>query len=117
MKTALLVVIAAVLMTAPASAQTPTVAHAAIDCGTSSTAALAAAVLPTSRLSFKLVNDSDTVIYISEDGAAAAVNAGVRLNASGGSYVSDVSASQNAINCIHGGSGTKKLLVTSSTLP
>lgn len=59
-----------------------------------------------------LVNDSDSVIYL-KIGAAAVANAGIRLNASGGSY--EMSAAYGnldtrAINAISTGTG-KVLLV------
>ncbi len=85
--------------------------HAAVSVTTSSTEVLAANA---ARGLVLLVNDSDTVIYC-KIGVAAAVNQGVRLNASGGSW--ELSAhfgnlDPRAINCIHGGTGGKTLLAT-----
>jgi phage gp45-like len=60
------------------------------------------------------INDSDTVIYLSL-GATAVVNQGIRINANGGSYEMSEKAGNlymGVIYAIHGGSGTKKLLVT-----
>lgn len=59
---------------------TPT--HTAVTVGATTTVALAA---NTSRLYALLVNDSDEAVYI-KLGAAAVLNAGIRLNAYGGSY-------------------------------
>lgn len=63
------------------------------------------------------INDSDTVIYLSLDGAAQ-VNSGIRLNANGGSY--EMSTAQGnlsvvAVYAIHGGVGDKRLLITEGT--
>jgi len=88
---------------------TPT--HTAVSVGVASGAALAANA---NRLYALLVNDSDTTIYI-KLGATAVANEGIRLNANGGSYeMSRKSGSlyTGAINAIHGGSGSKVLLVT-----
>ena len=83
--------------------------HTAPTIGATSTAALAANA---NRLYALLVNDSDTTIYI-KLGAAAVVNEGIRLNASGGSY--ELSEKEGnlytgAINAICA-SGGKKILV------
>ncbi len=88
---------------------TPT--HTSVGAATSSTLALAA---NSNRRYAIFVNDSDTAVYLGL-GAAAIVNAGIRLNANGGSY--EMSAMlgnlyRGAINAIHGGTGTKSLLVT-----
>ena len=85
--------------------------HTAVSVTTGSTEVLAANAARGLAL---LVNDSDTVIYC-KLGVAAAVNQGVRLNASGGSW--ELSAhfgnlDPRAINCIHCGSGSKTLLAT-----
>lgn len=87
-----------------------TLAHTQPAIGASTTAALAA---NTSRKYVLLVNDSDSVIYI-KIGAAAVLNQGIRLNASGGSY--EMSAihgnlDTRAINGISSGAA-KVLLVT-----
>jgi len=56
-----------------------------------------------------IVNDSDTVIYL-KLGGAAVLNAGIRLNANGGSYTIDFSNRYNgAVNAIHGATGTKRV--------
>ncbi len=65
------------------------------------------------RVYLLLVNDSDEAIYI-KFGAAAALNEGIRLNASGGSFeMSPANANlyTGFINAIST-SGNKKLLVT-----
>ena len=85
--------------------------HTAPTIGATSTAALAANA---NRLYALLVNDSDTPIYI-KLGATAVANQGIRLNANGGSY--ELSEKEGnlytgAINAIHGGTGSKQLLVT-----
>ena len=88
-----------------------TITHAAVGIGTSSEAALAA---NEDRLYALLINDSDTTIYIAL-GATAVANAGIRLNANGGSYEMSKQGGTlyaGAINAIHGGSGDKTLLVT-----
>ena len=59
-----------------------------------------------------LVNDSDTVMYL-KLGAGPAVNAGIRLNANGGSYeINGANLYQGIITAIHGGAGNKVLLIT-----
>ena len=62
-----------------------------------------------------LVNDSDTVVYLRLQAGAAAVNSGVRLNASGGSYELTPASGiyTGAIRANHGGGAVNKaLLVT-----
>lgn len=59
-----------------------TPAHTAPTVGAATTAVLAS---NTSRLYALVINDSDAVIYI-KLGAAAVMNEGIRLNASGGAY-------------------------------
>lgn len=88
---------------------TATVAHTTATIGVVSGVALAANA---NRKYALLVNDSDTVIYL-KIGAAAVANAGIRLNASGGSY--EMSATYGnldtrVINAISTGAG-KVLLV------
>ena len=59
------------------------------------------------------MNDSDTDIYL-KVGAAAVVNEGIRLNSGGGSWELSLefgNLSGSVVNCIHGGAGTKTLLV------
>ena len=85
--------------------------HSAISVATTSTEVLPANA---ARGWVLLVNDSDTVIYC-KVGAAAAVNQGVRINASGGSWELGThfgNLDPRAINCIHGGTGGKTLLAT-----
>ena len=85
-----------------------------IDVATTSTAILAA---NTKRRYAAIVNDSDTAIYIAL-GAAAVVNAGIRLNASGGSFeILTHDMSSEAINGIHGGTGTKRVTVVEDSWP
>ena len=90
-----------------------TASHSAVTVGTDSTAALAANV---SREYALFVNDSDEAIYL-KLGAAAVVNQGIRINATGGSY--EMSGAygnlyRGAINSICS-SGSKTLLVTEGT--
>lgn len=85
------------------------VTHTTVAIGVVSDAALAANA---NRKYALLVNDSDSVIYL-KIGAAAVANAGIRLNASGGSY--EMSAQYGnldtrVINAISSGAG-KVLLV------
>lgn len=89
---------------------TPT--HAAVNVTTSTGEVLASSV---ARRYALFINDSDTVIYL-KFGAAAVLNDGVRLSASGGSYEMSPMLGNlytGAVNAIHGGSGNKVLLVTS----
>jgi len=75
--------------------------------GTSSTSVVAAK----NRISIVLVNDSDTVIYVSK-GATAVMNKGIRLNASGGCVaIEDWNGAISAI-C----SGTGKVLCYSEVV-
>ena len=74
---------------------------------TSTTQVLAA---NTKRTFLALINDSDTVIYC-RFGSAAVLNRGFRLNANGGSLLLDQKFIQSVVNCIHGDSGSKVLLV------
>lgn len=92
----------------PSTVTAPT--HTAPTIGNTTTTALAANA---SRVYALLVNDSDEVIYI-KLGAAAVLNQGIRLNASGGSYEMSRQVGNlytGAINAICA-SGSKKLLVT-----
>lgn len=60
-----------------------------------------------------LVNDSDTVIYL-RLGAAAVVNTGIRVNASGGSYEMSAAGGnlyRGAIYANHGGGAVNKVLL------
>ena len=88
-----------------------TLTHTAINVTTSTGEALAA---NTSRRWLLIENDSDTAIYC-KVGVAAVLNQGIRLNANGGSWeLSPRLGNYNtgAVNCIHGGTGNKVLLVT-----
>ena len=92
----------------------PTMTHTTAAVTTASGAALAA---NPSRNYALFVNDSDTVMYLMI-GATAVANQGIRLNADGGSYeMADEfgNLSYDAIYAIHGGSGSKALLVTERT--
>ena len=100
----------AVAWSVPAGTQTQvTVTHSAVNVTTSSTEVLA--TTPIRRNLLILINDSDTVIYCNVAGGAAALNAGLRLGASGGAALFDVSVPRAKINCIHGGTGNKVMLV------
>jgi hypothetical protein len=60
-------------------------------------------------------NDSDTVIYLCL-GQAAQVNAGIRLNANGGSYeINVVTLFNGDVYAIHGGAGNKGLCYQQGT--
>lgn len=86
-----------------------TLTHSAPGMTTSSGVALAA---NGKRLYALIINDSDTVVYLNLGGTAA-VNTGIRLNAAGGSYeINLANLFVGAINGIHGGTGTKVLLVS-----
>lgn len=89
----------------------PNATHTVVSVAVTSTAALAA---NTNRVGALLVNDSDTTIYL-KLGAAAVVNQGIRLNANGGSLEMNAALGNlysGAVNAIHGGVGSKVLLVT-----
>lgn len=90
-----------------------TAAHTVVTVGATSTAVLAANALRRYAL---FVNDSDETVYLSFDGTAAALNDGVRLNASGGSYEMSVRVGNIHQGAVKGicASGSKKLLVTES---
>jgi hypothetical protein len=88
-------------------------AHAAEAVGTASTDVLAE---DAARCYALLINDSDTDIYLKLDGSAAAVNEGIVVKAEGGYYEMSGAfgnLTTAKITAIHGGSGTKRLLVTS----
>jgi len=81
-----------------------------VTCGTTSVLVLPA---NSKRLGAVLVNDSDTVIYIYLGDGPAVVNAGIRLNASGGAY--EITSFNNPwMGQIHAicGSATKVLCIT-----
>jgi len=65
-----------------------------------------------------LINDSDADIYLAIDGDAAALNAGIVLKADGGFYEMSGAfgnLTTAKLTAIHGGTGEKRLLVTSGT--
>tara|TARA_R100000808_G_C2154717_1_gene165964 strand:+ start:8513 stop:8896 length:384 start_codon:yes stop_codon:yes gene_type:complete len=74
--------------------------------GTSTTAVLG---LNVDRRSSIIVNDSDTVIYLSLQNSAVA-NKGIRLNPEGGTFTSNTWI--GVVNAIHAGTGYKNLTVT-----
>jgi len=87
--------------------------HAAVAVATDSTDVLAANA---GRCYALLINDSDTDIYVKLDGSDAAVNEGIVVKADGGYYEMSGAfgnLTTAKITAIHGGSGTKRLLVTS----
>ncbi len=85
----------------PVKAATAT--NSGVDVATTSTSVLS---LNASRKKLILVNDSDTDIYVSFSGTAVA-NAGIRLNALGGTVSDDTYT--GAVTAIHAGTGTKRL--------
>jgi hypothetical protein len=114
MKSLVAIIVALVIALIPghiAFAQRTTATHTAVNCTTSSTQMLAANV---SRNFLILQNDSDTTVYL-KFGATAVLNEGIRLNSAGGSMLLDYKFVTQAVNCIHGGTGNKVLLVTSGT--
>lgn len=92
-------------------AQRSTFTQTAVNVTTSSSTVL---VANKNRNSLMLENNSDTLIYCNF-GATAVVNEGTRLGASGGGKLFDVKVPVGTVNCIHGGSGNKVLLVTEGT--
>jgi len=91
------------------------VTHAAVSVGTESTDVLAE---DAARCYALLVNDSDTDLYLALDGDDAALETGVVLKADGGHYEMSGAfgnLTTAKIAAIHGGAGTKRLLVTSGT--
>ena len=91
-----------------------TAAQATVSVSTVSTQALAAA----SGVKYRqFINDSDTTVYL-RLGTSATVNQGIRLNANGGTYEMSREIGNLCsitVNCIHGGTGTKTLLVLEGT--
>lgn len=104
--------VVALVFSAALPAQAVTFTHSSVACATTSTSVLAAGAIKGNGARVIFQNDSDTTIYLAIDGNAAALNAGLRVNANGGNVFLDQGAPSGAINCIHGSSGTKKLLVT-----
>ncbi|MHB0936529.1 MAG: hypothetical protein ACYDCO_18595 [Armatimonadota bacterium] len=91
------------------------VTHAAAAVGTASTDVLAA---DAARCYALLINDSDTDLYLALDGGDAAPASGVVLKADGGFYEMSGAfgnLTTAKIAAIHGGTGSKRLLVTSGT--
>lgn len=84
--------------------------HTTVSVGATSTTVLAAS---TTRRWLLLVNDSDEVMYI-KVGAAAVMNAGIRINANGGSFEMSQDLGNLSSAVIYGicASGTKNLLVS-----
>jgi hypothetical protein len=83
--------------------------HLSVDIGTSSTPVLGAR--PGSRRMLILDNVSDTDIYVSLDGQSATLTRGIRIS-SNGSLLLDITLTGQSISAVHGGTGTKRLLVT-----
>jgi len=84
--------------------------HLSVNVTTASTAVVSSTAF--FRKLLILINDSDTIIYCNLAGGIAVANQGVRLNASGGSIVLDAAVPKGKVNCIHGGTGNKVILVT-----
>ena len=101
---------AEVVFSGVALGETITLHQSRIDVAITSTAVIAG---NDSRRYIIFINDSDTVMYLSFGGAAN-LYTGVRLNANGGSYEMGGQFSNNytgTVFAIHGGAGTKRLLV------
>lgn len=92
---------------------TVTLAHTAVTVGSSTTAVIAASA---GRRYLLLVNDSDEAIYV-KFGAAAVMNEGIRVNASGGTFEMSAAKGNLDTRVINGicASGSKELLVTQGT--
>ena len=87
-----------------------TITYSVLATTTSSQLALA---VNTNRKYAMLINDSDTAIYV-KIAATAVANEGIRLNPNGGAYeISSAIGNLHIgeINAIHGGTGTKNLLI------
>lgn len=74
-----------------------------VSVGTGSTTVLAAAAATKIII---LVNDSTNIIYVATNGSAAALNSGIRLNASGGSATLDKTVPTGQINAIATGAAS-----------
>jgi hypothetical protein len=85
-----------------------TLTETIVSVGTSSGSVLSA---DANRTFLLLINDSANIIYVSIAGNAAALNAGQRLNANGGSLLLDRYVPVSAINAIATGANSN-LLVT-----
>lgn len=84
--------------------------HSTHSAGTSSGEAVSS---NSDRRYLLLINDSDTDIYI-KFGASAVVSEGIRIGSAGGSYEASPRNGNldiRAVNAIHGGTGSKTLLV------
>lgn len=57
-------------------------------------------------------NVSDTAVFLNLSGAAAEVDKGMRIPPIAENGAVTIYAPRNGINAIHGGSGTKQLLIT-----
>lgn len=102
------VALLALALTSPAGAAIPWTHVASVSVAATSTPVLA---INTARVMLLLINDSNTDIYCNLSGGAAVVGEGVRLNASGGNfYETGPLTPSGAIACIHGSTGTKKLI-------
>lgn len=87
---------------------TTTFTETAVSVGTSSTTLLSA---NSSRTYLQIINDSTSTVYVSISGGGTAVlNAGTRLNASGGSGVWDNMCPKGAIAAISGSSSCNVLI-------
>lgn len=70
-----------------------------------------------SRRILILQNYSDTTIYCKSGGVAAVVGEGMTMNPqpaanqAGGAFMFDIAVPTGTVNCIHGGSGNKVLIV------
>ena len=88
-----------------------TVSHSVVNVTTSTGEVIA---VKSNRGFLLLINDSDTDIYCKVN-ASAVLNEGLRLNANSGSWEMSRGGRNldtRAVNCIHGGTGNKVMLVT-----
>ncbi len=92
------------------AAEQVTPIHTAVNVTTTTTAVVTTTVI--FRRLLILINDSDETMYCNLAGAAAVLNQGIRLNSAGGNILMDVAVTKSAVNCIHGGTGNKVILVT-----
>lgn len=106
----------AVVLAAPPelAADGAKITHGYKDCGTTSALTgigeLAGATGQTRYRIITLQNDSNADLYLKLNGEAAVVNEGHRLNANGGTIVLDIVVANGPVTCIHGSSGSKRLL-------
>ena len=109
-----IIIAVCVLLAAAIDARAIQFMHTAVDVATTSTQVLAGVTSFDKRRWVLIINDSDVTIYC-KLGAVAVVNEGIRINASGGSFEMSTSIRNvdlRALNCIHGGAGTKTMLVS-----